>query len=185
MQKLPTLLTIISVCTISTPAAAIENNYKPYLGINYAHDIINVERFHSHNNSGSVTLGSVYNKYFDTEIFYQYSYKQKHSIATEAKSANFYGYGLDILACLPLGQSEKFSLVATGGIGYYTIKTSFHHAKATRDNGWGYRFGGGISYSFDESLSIRLLSRHIEIDKVKGYDHSLEHSVGMRYVFHY
>ena len=78
MQKITTaLLLAAGVCLNAASARAIENDYKPYLGVNYAYGEVRAEGAHAYHNSGSFNLGSVYNKYFGTELFYQYSDKHK------------------------------------------------------------------------------------------------------------
>lgn len=70
MQKITTaLLLAAGVCLNAASARAIENDYKPYLGVNYAYGEVRAEGAHAYHNSGSFNLGSVYNKYFGTELF--------------------------------------------------------------------------------------------------------------------
>ncbi len=184
MQKILKLLTIISICTTPFIANAVENDYKPYVGISYNYNDFNAKGFDSYNNSASIILGSTYNKYFSTEMFYQYSDEDKHGSSSGIKNSSFYGYGLDMVAYLPLGCEEKVSLLATAGMGIYTVKTEYD-AMTTRDHGKGYRFGGGFSYNIDDNLSLRFITRHVELDKVKNYDHFMEYSLAVRYVFDY
>ena len=104
MQKITTaLLLAAGVCLNAASARAIENDYKPYLGVNYAYGEVRAEGAHAYHNSGSFNLGSVYNKYFGTELFYQYSDKHKFDAGSDLKNTAFQAYGLDLMAYLPLG----------------------------------------------------------------------------------
>lgn len=184
MKKLTTMLTLTAiVCLSAASAGAIENVYKPYLGVNYAYGEIRADGAHSYHNAGSVNLGSVYNKYFGTELFYQYSDKHKFDAADDIKNTSFQAYGLDMMAYLPLGCEGRFAPTATLGLGEYSFKHNFRFSKDRRDRGWGYRFGGGLTYHMDENWSARVLARYIKLDKVDGLDHMNEYSLGLRYTF--
>ena len=69
------------------------------------------------------------------------------------------------------------------GFGEYSFKHDFRFSKDRRDRGWGYRFGGGLTYHIDENWSARLLARYVKIDRVDGIDHMNEYSFGVRYTF--
>ena len=66
---------ILFVCALlaSSSVYAIENNYRPYVGVDYLYSTLNAKRIDSYLNSGSLVIGSEYNKYFGTEVFYQKS----------------------------------------------------------------------------------------------------------------
>lgn len=183
MRNLVTKLAALAVLTATAaPAQAIENEYRPYLGINYAYTRANVKRMRPHYNSASATLGSVYNRYFGTEVFYQYSDKDKlrHQAV---KNTSFNAYGLDMLAYLPLGCQGKIAPLATAGIGQYTFKHKYTNNGHNNDHGWGYRFGAGLQYNIDENWAVRAIARYIHTDKINGYDHLNEYTAGIRYTF--
>lgn len=184
MQKITTaLLLAAGVCLNAASARTIENDYKPYLGVNYAYGEVRAEGAHAYHNSGSFNLGSVYNKYFGTELFYQYSDKHKFDAGSDLKNTAFQAYGLDLMAYLPLGCEGRLAPTATMGFGEYSFKHDFRFSKDRRDRGWGYRFGGGLTYHIDENWSARLLARYVKIDRVDGIDHMNEYSFGVRYTF--
>ncbi len=184
MQKITTVMLLTAAFGLSAGnAAAVENDYKPYLGVNYAYDTVKADDYHSYHNSGSLTLGSVYNPYFGTELFYQYSDKHKFHTTDNLKDSAFQAYGLDMLAYLPLGCDGAFAPTATMGIGEYTFKHNYRFSRDRRDHGWGYRFGGGLTYNIDQNWSARLLARYIKTDQLDNLDHITEYSLGVRYTF--
>ena len=183
MHNLMKKITFLSLgFCVSFSAQAIENEYKPYIGLNYAYTGVNAKNMRPHHSGFSAILGSVYNPYFGTELFYQYGGKDKLA-RQEVKTTSFNAYGLDALAYLPLGCSGAVAPLATLGFGEYTFRnklvTSFHK----KDHGYGYRFGGGLSYNIDEHWSLRGIARYIKADKIKNYDHFNEYTVGVKYVF--
>ena len=179
MQKLITGLAIISgFAAVAFRAEAIENDYKPYLGLDYAYNVISAN---PHYNSFRAILGSVYNPYFGTEVFYQYSGRDKLN-KDDVRTTSFNAYGLDMQAGLPLGNSGIVPL-ATLGIGQYTIKHKFTDGGHNDDHGWGYRFGGGLRYDIDDNWSATAIARYIKTDKIAVYKHLDEYTIGLRYTF--
>lgn len=184
MQKITTTILLAAVLGLNTgTASAIENNYRPYLGVNYTYDTVHAEGHHSYHNAGSLNFGSIYNKYFGTELFYQYSDRQKFNGGHDMKNSRFQSYGLDMLAYLPLGCDGIIAPTATMGIGEYIFKNNYRFSQNRRDRGWGYRFGGGLTYNLNENWSARLLARYIKIDHINNIDHMTEYSFGVRYIF--
>jgi len=178
----------IAVCAAITsfwahPASAIENIYRPYVGAAYAYDTARADGYHSYYNTGTIIVGSTYNPYFSTEVFYQYSDKSKHNRSHNLQSSYFQAYGLDMLGYLPLGCDKKIAPVATAGIGEYIVKSNYRYSKDHRDHGWGYRFGGGLRYNLTERLSATALIRYIKLDQIKDHDHLTEYSLALKYVF--
>ena len=180
MKKLTTAILFSAI--FSTQAMAIENDYRPYVGINYAYDTLNAKGHHAYLNNVSVNLGSTYNKYFGTELFYQYSDRQDFK-SGDLSHSQLKGYGLDMLAYLPLGCYGRIAPTATMGIGEYTLTNSYRIAKKQRDHGYGYRFGAGITYHIDNNWSARLMARYIKTDHLQNVDHINEVSLGIRYTF--
>jgi len=182
MRNLITKLAVVSSLVLSSSwAEAIENDYKPYIGADYAYVSTTAKGLHSNNNSVRAVLGSVYNPYFGTEIFYQYAGKDKHKFR-EINASSFNAYGLDMLTYLPLGNSGIAPL-ATAGLGYYSVKHRLADHSHNNDYGWGYRFGGGVQYDFNDNWALRGIVRYIKTDKINRYDHLTEYVMGLRYTF--
>lgn len=174
------LLAIISL--FSTSAHAIENQYTPYIGINYGYTSVTAKGLHPHHNSISAVLGSTYNRFFSTEVFYQYS--DKDTLGHNAvRNTHFDAYGLDALAYLPLGCEGHIAPLATMGIGQYTFRNKMINNHHKKDHGWGYRFGGGLQYNIDDNWAVRAIARYIHTDDIRYHDHLTEYTVGIRYTF--
>ena len=184
MKKINKFL-LVAGCLVNTVsnANAIENDYKPYMGSNYAYNEIRAKGTHSYHNSASLNLGSVYNKYFGTEVFYQYADKYKFGQSSLLKNSSFQAYGLDMMAYLPLGCEGIIAPTVTLGLGEYIFKHSYRGYKNQRDHGWGYRFGLGVTYNISQNWSVRGLYRYVKLDKIDRVDHINEYSLGIRYTF--
>ena len=184
MRKITTIvLAAVLLGGRAGAVCAVENDYRPYLGAGYAYDEVRAKGHHSYHNAGIVNIGSVYNKYFGTELFYQYADKHKFGGGEDLKNSSFRAYGLDMAAYLPLGCDGRLAPTATLGIGEYVFKNEHRFAKDRRERGWGYRFGAGLTYHLDENWALRGLYRYIKLDKVNGTDHINEYSFGFRYTF--
>ena len=153
----------------SLPAKA-DNIYRPYVGMSYAYTAATAHNFHPHNNSVLFNLGSTYNPYFSTELFYQYSGKDELSSQGKTKNTSFNAYGLDVVSYLPL---KGIAPLATMGIGEYGIKNKLYQGHHS-DKGLGYRFGAGLQYNFANGFATRLTARYIKTDKLKNYNHLSE-----------
>lgn len=184
MQKIIITAAIASAAIFAaSPAAAIDNVYRPYIGAAYAYDTARADGYHSYYNSGALIVGSTYNPYFSTEVFYQHSDKAKYNSRHNLKSSYFQAYGLDMLGYLPLGCEGTIAPVATMGIGEYTLKNDYRFGKDRRDHGWGYRFGGGLRYNLAADWSAVALVRYVKLDGIKDHDHLTEYSLAVKYVF--
>ena len=183
MHNFVRTISILSMTAcFSFSAHAIENEYKPYIGIDYAYTTATAKYIRPHNNSAIIILGSTYNPYFSTEMFFQYSDKDKLSNSNIAKTS-FYSYGLDTIAYLPLGCNGTIAPLATLGIGEYTVKNKLITSSNKKDHGYGYRFGGGLRYNIDNNWSIQSIARYIKTNKIRNYDHLTEYTLGLRYIF--
>ena len=180
------LIAAVSLTAFASQAQA-EQVYNPYIGINYNYSDANAKGLRPYYNSGSVNLGTSYNRYFGTELFYQFSDQYGKSGASEKFSNGFQAYGLDLMGYLPLGCYDVWSLIGTVGIGEYKFRNKYIAAgegkHKYRDSGYGYRAGLGIQYNIDSNWSIRTLARYVGFDKVDGYDHMMEYSAGIKYNF--
>ena len=181
MKKLTSLLAVtVSATAFVTSASALE--YKPYVGLDYVRSApmsYNAREARPQYDSASVNVGTTYNAYFGTELFFQDSYKEeRHDTRTSYK-----GYGLDLVGYLPLGCDRIFNLLGTAGVGEYKFDLKESGANSSTDTGLGYRFGAGAQYHFDDNWSARALVRYVEFDNMNTLDHTVEYVVGGRYSF--
>ena len=182
MNKNITSLAAVSVIALTSSANALD--FRPYVGAQYNATHVNAKGaekdidMHSY----SVFVGTEYNKYFGTEVFYQNSNKWHKMLSDGTNKIDFDAYGLDVYGYLPLGCEGIVSLIGTTGIANY----DFDYATSTEkgsDNGLGYRLGGGIQYNVTNNIGIRALGRYVWTDKLDGMDHLAEFSLGMKYTF--
>ena len=82
------LMAAVSLTAFASQAQA-EQVYNPYIGINYNYSDANAKGLRPYYNSGSVNLGTSYNRYFGTELFYQFSDQYGKSGASEKFSNGF------------------------------------------------------------------------------------------------
>jgi len=185
MKKITILLTTAALSTtvFITAARADSYNYSPYIGADYVFNRTNTYGVHPQHHALGIHIGSDYSKYFGTELFINQSNQNKTSYQTGKLTTSYYSYGLDILAFLPLGTSEKFALAATAGFGEYAYKTKINPTNRHREHGYGYRFGGGARYAFDRHWHTRMLCRYVNFDQLREYDHDMEYSLSIEYHF--
>ncbi len=182
MKKFTILLTTAIFTTIGNPVARADSyNYTPYLGADYVFSRANAFGERPYHHGGSLRLGSDYGRYFATELFAEQSGQDKRRYGDDKLVTSYFAYGLDALAILPI--FADFSLIATAGIGEYNYKTKFSPTDRHHEHGYGYRFGGGIKYAWNEHWQSRAMCRHVEFDHLEGYNHSLEYSFGVEYHF--
>ncbi len=181
MNKNIALLAAVSAIALATSANALE--FRPYVGAQYnltsasVKDMPNMD-MHSY----SVFVGTDYNRYFGTEVFYQNSNKW-HKVINDVKTkVDFEAYGLDLYGYLPLGCDRVFSLLGTAGIANYDFDGDRGNGKE-EDNGLGYRLGAGMQYNITNNIAVRGIVRYIWADKLDGFDHMMEYSLGAKYSF--
>jgi len=174
--------TLGGLLLISSMAKA-ENVYVPYLGLNAVYNKASNRQVKPEYYGASVRLGTSYNRYFGTEIFYtQVGSDTKKISALEKDKTSYRAYGLDMIVYAPIC-SSSLNLMATGGVGTYVLnekKTGVSHAS---DEGYGYRFGGGMLYNITPALSLELVARYINFDHISNIDHMAEYALGFRYNF--
>lgn len=162
--------------------AGAENKYMPYVGADVSYHEAKTRFSHQHYAGMFVNLGTTYNKYFGTEIFYNQTLKDTKKIGANDKYKTSYrAYGLDAIASMPL--CSKFDLTASLGLGSYVFgekKTGLTHAS---DEGVGYRFGAGGVYHLTSRVDIRANVRYVKIDHVSNLKHLSEYVLGARYFF--
>lgn len=181
MNKNIALLAAVSAIALATSANALE--FRPYVGAQYnltsasVKDMPNMD-MHSY----SVFVGTDYNRYFGTEVFYQNSNKWHKVINGKKTKVDFEAYGLDAYGYLPLGCDRVFSLLGTAGIANYDFDVADNNAKG-EENGLGYRLGAGMQYNITNNIAVRGIVRYIWADKLDNTDHMMEYSLGAKYSF--
>ena len=183
MNKNIALLAAVSVFALANSADALE--FRPYVGAQYNATHVNVKEADTNvdMHSYSVFVGTEYNKYFGTEVFYQNSNKWHKVINGNKTKADFEAYGLDAYGDLPLGCDQVIAPFITAGIANYDVDSQVAGYAKEKDNGLGYRLGGGIQYHITDNVAVRALGRYVWADKLDGIDHFSEFSLGMKYVF--
>lgn len=179
------LMVAVSALAFTANAQATES-FKPYVGLDYNYTDADADHQSPKYNSASVNVGTEYNKYFGTEVFYQYSDSDKKHVKGIENKTSFQAYGLDLMGYLPLGCDQVFSLVGTAGIGEYTFDkeySGFYAPKHQRDHGIGYRLGGGLQYKIDDKFAVRGLVRYVNLNDVNNFDDMWEYTAGVRYSF--
>ncbi len=177
---------MVAVSALAFSANANASAFKPYVGLDYNYTDADADHQSPKYNSASVNVGTEYNKYFGTEVFYQYSDDDKKHVNGIENQTSFQAYGLDLMGYLPLGCDQVFSLVGTMGIGEYTFDknySGFYAPKDQRAHGIGYRFGGGLQYKIDDKFSVRGLVRYVNLNDIDNFDDMWEYTAGIRYSF--
>lgn len=185
MKKITIFLTTALFVTAAhiTTARADSYNYAPYIGADYTFNRTRAFDVHPKLHAVGLHIGSDYSKYFSTELFINQSSQDKKHLEGGKLTTSYYNYGLDVLAYLPLGAAQRFSLLATAGIGEYVYKTKFNPTDRHHEHGYGYRFGGGVKYAWNAHWQTRFISRYVNFDQLTGYDHDMEYSFSVEYHF--
>ena len=177
MNKTLALLAAVSAVAFTSTANAFE--YTPYVAADYTY----TDARFSENNGGKIAIGSNYNKYFGTEVFYQRTGSDRVHSEGETNEFSYQTYGLDTYGYLPMGCEDEFALVGTAGIANIDRKYTLAGEKRNTDNGLGYRLGAGVEYNVNSNVAVRALYRYTFADKLEGVDHMDEYSVGVKYSF--
>lgn len=184
MKKITFVLTFLAFSTlIDGNVYADSYKYTPYVGMGYDFSKIQAGKLRPEYNGGTVYVGSDYSKYFGTEVFFSQSLSRKNGQTPHKLKSSFRAYGLDVAAYLPLGCSQKFSLMATAGWGEYIFNLKQQGAKHHNEHGYGYRLGGGIKYALDNHWQTRLVVRHVSFDKLDMLNQTMEYSLNVEYHF--
>ncbi len=186
MKKLLVCCSLFSLALTAQNAWANDgNHYVPYVGIDYSYSNANAKFLRPNYNAASVILGSDYNRFFSTEVFYQHSDNSKKTSRNGNLSSRFQAGGLDMYGYLPLTCGRDLALVGTLGAGIYDFKKRYSnpYVKSGHDQGYGYRAGAGIFYSLSKNVALRGVARYVKLDKIKDIDHMMEYSAGLRYTF--
>jgi len=173
----------VCVLLAVSPAFAGENVYRPYVGLDYVYDTMNAKYVDSYLNSGTFVVGSEYNKYFGTEVFYQRSLTKGQEVDGQKMKSSLQGYGLDVYGYLPLGCAQIFAPYVTAGLGKYSLKKKIAGLRRNDKDGTGYRIGAGISYRLDNNISFKAGYRYVDFHKLSTVDNAQELVIGVRYAF--
>lgn len=71
---------MVAVSALAFSANANASDFKPYVGLDYNYTDADADYQSPKYNSASVNVGTEYNKYFGTEVFYQYSDDDKNML---------------------------------------------------------------------------------------------------------
>ena len=183
MKKFITAALVSGALFASSAQAAQDGEYLPYVGMDYTYSDANAKFERPHYNSGSVNVGTMYNRFFGTELFYQLSDSHKIRHGLDKAKTSFQAYGLDIYGYLPFGCYGTFTLLGGLGVGEYTFRKDFSFAKKQRDHGIGWRASFGAMYNIYEQWGLRFLARYVNFNQIEDLDHMMEYSAGIRYTF--
>ena len=183
MKKFFSVALAASLLATTSAYAARDGEYLPYVGLDYSYADANAKFVRPHYNSASVNVGTMYNRFFGTEMFYQISDSHKTRSGLEKSKSSYQAYGLDLYGYLPLGCGETFSLLGTAGVGEYTFVKDASFAKKQRDHGIGWRAGVGALVNVDQNWSLRMIARYVNLNQIEDFDHMMEYSAGVRYTF--
>lgn len=156
---------------------------------------IHYESKFNKSDSYNFILGSKFNNYFGTEIFYQQSSDIESSLDSDFMNINnsnlkYQSYGIDFLAFMPL--HKYLDYIVSLGIANYEIKGKHELSnsdavgkisKNISSNTFGYRLGTGIGVNITKDFSVRLMAKFIKMQKDDVLDRIIEYSLGFRYMF--
>ncbi|MBR2299231.1 MAG: porin family protein [Alphaproteobacteria bacterium] len=175
-------LTALLGLSLTALQAKAENVYIPYLGIDGIYNRAKMKQLKPEYFGVNFNIGTTYNRYFGTEIFYQQTgHSTKHLFSDEKLKTSYRAYGLDLNGYLPL--SPSFDLTAGIGIATYVLSQKATHISHSSDEGYGYRFSGGLLYHFNKNCSLRAVARYVSLDHISNAHHIAEYVLGLRYNF--
>lgn len=188
-NSITALMAAVSMVALASSANAFE--YNPYVGLSYNYSDVNTKgiggAYNPEFNSGTISLGTSYNKYFGTELFYQISDNYAKSYSDIKLGSRFQAYGLDLYGYLPMGCDQVFSLLGTVGVAEYQFKHKMmingFDRESVKDKGIGWRAGLGAQYSINENWDIRAVARYVNFNQLDGLDHMMEYTAGIKYNF--
>ena len=175
-----TIALMAAASALAFTASANAYDFTPYVAADYTYtDMQNTAEV----NGGKIAVGTDYNKYFGTEVFYQRTGSDRvhHEEGTDEFSLQ--SYGLDVYGYLPLGCEQKVSLIGTAGFAFEDVKYKEPTENRATEHGVGYRLGAGAQYNVNEALAVRALYRYTFTDKLGEMDHMNEFSFGVKYAF--
>ena len=185
MKKIFFVALCLPLSLLATKVNAYEKfDYIPYIGVDYG--FINAKTAQAKNNYNlfNINIGTKYNNHFGTEAFFEQTDSDTKKISNQLKLKTSYrAYGLDAMAYLPIGCYHEFDLFAGIGVAEYVFNKKFGKEKHRHQSGWGYRFGGGFIYNFNEKISLKAAARYVELNDITDINHLYEYTFGLRYHF--
>ncbi len=160
------------------------NIYTPYIGIDGIYGKMNAKGFNPFYLGAKATIGTTYNSYFGTELFFEQVGSDSKKIDIHHKYTSSYrAYGLDLIGYLPFGQNKTFQMLASAGIGEYVFKEKLSGQKHHNNSAYGYRLGGGALYHLNNNLALKAMVYYTNFDHISHMDHMLSYTLGLRYFF--
>jgi opacity protein-like surface antigen len=157
-----------------------ENIYRPYIGADFSYNKAKTNFIRPDYEGALLNIGTTYNTYFGTELFYHQVASRAKTLEAEKKYKTSYrAYGLDAILTLPL--FSKLDANASIGIASYVFTEKFSNAHHLSDEGIGYRFAIGTVYHLTDALAARLNARYIGFDHISNLKHTSEYTLGLRY----
>ena len=179
MKKVFATLCFSLMCVCSAKA---ENVYRPYVGADVLFDKAKTDFIRPNYTGAAFYLGTTYNAYFGTEIFYQQTGTRAKTLGLNTKyKTSFRGYGLDAIINLPV--YSKLDVHMSIGAACYVFNEKLSGFHRLSDEGVGYRFGGGAVYHFTNRLASRVQVRYIKFNDISNLRHTTEYVIGARYYF--
>lgn len=164
--------------------AKAENVYVPYLGLDGVYNKANGEGTRFQYFGANLNVGTLYNRYFGTEVFYEQTGSDSKKISeTQKYKTSYRSYGLDLFGYLPLDCGSRFNLLGSVGFGEYVFHEKIKPFKHHNNSAYGYRFGLGALYQFDDHFAIKAMVRYVHFDHIHQIDHQMSYILGLRYHF--
>ncbi|MBR1915356.1 MAG: porin family protein [Alphaproteobacteria bacterium] len=178
------LLTALLSFALLPLSVNAQNVYTPYVGVEGLYGTAKAGQIKPHYFGAAVNVGTMYNPYFSTELFYEQTGSDSKKISDTQKLKTAYrAYGLDATGYLPLGCDKRFSLFASLGMGEYVVRKKLSPDKHHNNNGYAYRIGLGAQYALTEHFSLKLTTRYMKFHRISGLNHGYNYGIGLRYHF--
>ena len=186
MKKIFSAGLFVSALFCAVNANASENfEYIPYVGIDYGHIDAKTQNIKQHYQIANFNMGTKYNNYFGTEVFYEQTSSDTKKISENNELKTSYrAYGIDVFAYLPIGCYHEFDFFASVGGGEYVFYDKLNKEKHNTKNAFGYRVGVGVMYNVSENVSLRAMSRYVDLNDITEVNHLYEYTIGLRYHFY-
>ncbi len=177
-------LGVLSIFSLLSSNALAQNTYTPYVGIGAAYHVAKVSKAKPHYFGGNLQLGTMYNPYFGTELFYEQTASDtKKMTDTQKLKTSYRTYGLDAFGYLPLGCDNRFSVLGGLGFGHYVTRQKISAHKHKNNSGYAYRFHLGAIYHLSEHIALRPMASYETFKHISNFNHQFSYSVSLRYYF--
>lgn len=192
MKKTLLLSGVAALVAFNANAYSFRDYWSPYIGLDYNYTAthhpestknIAGNTLPSNYHSGTFAFGTKVAPYLGVEGFAEFAkYENKPETRSYSRA-----YGADVLGILPFSCHQKFSLLGSIGMGRYYNKLKYKQAAGKTEYDeydWGYRFGAGAQYNFNDNWGIRAMYRHVVFNKPHfAYTNLDVVSLGVRYNF--